>query len=358
MQNSFSSEEHVYTQLADLLRSQIRHGDLSGKIPGVRDLAQQYSVNAKTANKAVSLLVQEGLLYRLQGRGTFVVDNAGAHDHTALVGFVITDITNPYFAQLAQAIQTQAYEEQISVFVSTNHSSTERLNRILETYRRRNVQLIIVHGGVVRHQSALQALVDAGLPLIGVHTHLTTIDDVWPDVRAGAQMAAEHLIEQCGPQIGLISGSDDPVQETGRFRGFRDALMRHGGTVDFRYIVETAPTYRGGYQAITALIARGALPKALLFYNQIMAMGGVSSLIAHGVEIPADMAVASIDDGIDASQMLLPTTTVALPIQETARHVLQLARERINGSEAPPVDIRVMPRLIVRETTMVHPGTP
>lgn len=355
MSNRYNSDDYVYSQLADLLRAQIAHGNLDGKIPGIRELAQQYSVNFKTANKAVSVLVDEGLLHRLQGRGTFVTEqtSAGVHAESSL-GFVITDITNPYFAQLAQSVQKVAYEHKISIFVNTNHSSTDRLKQILETYQQQKIQLVIVHGGVVRHSSARDALFSCGMPLVGIHTHLTSIDDVWPDVRAGAQLVTEHLIEKYGTNVGLVSGSGDPVRETGRFRGFRDALLRYGSTVDLNYVVETEPTFRGGYQAVVALLQQNGLPKALLFYNQIMAMGGVSALIAHGVQVPQDIAVASIDDGINAEQMLVPTTTVALPFEETARHALYLAQRRLSNPVAPVIDIRVMPRLVVHETPSIE----
>jgi len=354
MQNIFTSEDYVYSQLADLLRSQILRGDLEGKIPGVRELAQHYSVNFKTANKAVSLLVDEELLYRLKGKGTFVAETTPAREKHAIIGFVITDIINPYFAHLAQAIQEMAHEQNITVFVDTNHSSTDRLKQILTTYRRRNVQLVIVHGGVVRHASALEVLTDSGFPLVGIHTHLQTIDDVWPDVRSGAQLASEHLIAQCGVNIGLVSGSDDPVRETGRFEGFRDAIHSHGESVDFRYVVGTEPTYRGGHQAVLDMLDQDGLPRGLLFYNQIMAMGAVSALLSRGIRVPNDIAIASIDDSIYEAQMLVPTTTVALPFDKTAMHTLDLSRRRITTPEAAPMSIRVMPHLIVRQSSSVE----
>lgn len=99
------------------------------------------------------------------------------------------------------------------------------------------------------------------------------------------------------------------------------------------------------------MIERGDVPKALLFYNQIMAMGGVSALIGRGYEVPGDVAVVSIDDSIDTAQMLVPTTTVALPFDETARHALYLCRRRMTNLEAAPLSIRVAPRLIVRESS-------
>ncbi|HEY9412063.1 MAG TPA: GntR family transcriptional regulator [Jiangellaceae bacterium] len=62
----------VWRQLADLLRSQIESGELVGMIPSERTLWETHDVSRGTVRKAVDALVEEGLLERVQGRGTFV----------------------------------------------------------------------------------------------------------------------------------------------------------------------------------------------------------------------------------------------------------------------------------------------
>ena len=63
-----------YYQLKEILREKIRGGQWAagGPIPSERELAQEYGLSRMTARQAVAELAREGLLYRLQGKGTFV----------------------------------------------------------------------------------------------------------------------------------------------------------------------------------------------------------------------------------------------------------------------------------------------
>lgn len=66
------SARPLYEQLADLIRAQIRSGELTGRIPSVKTLSQQYEVSHVTAERALSLLKREGLLETAIGKGMYV----------------------------------------------------------------------------------------------------------------------------------------------------------------------------------------------------------------------------------------------------------------------------------------------
>ena len=67
------SPEALYVQLAGLLRERIRRGELTGRIPSAKSLAQQYEVANGTAERALAILREEGLIRSAIGRGHFVV---------------------------------------------------------------------------------------------------------------------------------------------------------------------------------------------------------------------------------------------------------------------------------------------
>jgi DNA-binding LacI/PurR family transcriptional regulator len=264
---------------------------------------------------------------------------------------MVTDIVNPYFAHVAQSLQEMATEYNMTIVINTTHGSLDALYKILESYKERPPQLLIVQGGITRNEMHFEIIARQGLPMIGVHTRIKTIDDVWSDMRAGAQLITNHLVDEHGGQVGYISGSDEPIRQTGRFQGYRDALLSRGFQVDSRFLADTDPTYRGGHEAVLAMIDSGSVPSVLLFYNQIMAMGGMSALFGRGLKVPDDVAIASIDDSIDTSQMLMPTTTIDFSVSETAQQALQLARRRLNTPGATPMHVRIPPRLIVRQSS-------
>ena len=62
----------LWQQLADILRTQVRSGELTGRVPSARSLAQEYEVSHKTSERALHALVDEGLLVAVVGRGFYV----------------------------------------------------------------------------------------------------------------------------------------------------------------------------------------------------------------------------------------------------------------------------------------------
>jgi len=347
-----NTDQHVYVQVANILRNQILFRELSGQIPSIRTLSQLYSINFKTANRAVTLLVEEGLCYRIIGKGTFVVDTDSGIKEFSLIGLILSDIINPNFARLAQAIQEQAHHKNMAILVNTSSRKIKRLREILAMYKQRNVNAMIVQGGTVRDKESLKLVMNAGIPVIGDHTHLDEIDDVWLDVRAGAQMAVNHLIEQFGGPVAFVSGSDEALTETGRFKGYRDALFSKSMKLDFRYIKSTTPNYRGGFQAVYQLLQEEkSVPRSIFLYNLVMAMGANSALTTHGCRIPHDVAVAGCDDSIDVEDMIVPTTTVAFSYDEEASQILMLVEKKLKNIKSKPISIRISPKLIIRSSS-------
>jgi GntR family transcriptional regulator len=62
----------LYEQLADLLREQVKSGELTGRVPSVRTLAQEHGVSTRTAERALHVLQDEGVLVVLVGKGFYV----------------------------------------------------------------------------------------------------------------------------------------------------------------------------------------------------------------------------------------------------------------------------------------------
>ena len=344
-------DKYVYLQIAEDLRNKIYTKQLTNKLPGIRELAQRYSINFKTVNKAISTLVDEGLLYRVKGNGTFVVDSLSGLQEHHLIGLIVSDLINPNFARIVQALHTIESNRNISVLVSTTSRQTPRLQEILQTYKQQDVKAIIVQGGAFPDQESLNLILDAKLPVIGAHTHIKEIDTVWPDVYAGAQLATDHLIEGFGLSVGYVSGSAQEITKTGRFLGYRDALLSKGGRIDYVLLKSSEPTYTGGYQAIKELIAEDRLPRSVFFYNQIMAMGAVNAIISAGLRIPNDVALVGCDDSVNIEEMIVPTSTIDFPYSDTANQLLALVERRLNNPNINPESIRIAPKLIMRESS-------
>ena len=71
------SPEPLYRQVAGILRERIASGDISSRLPSLKTITQEYGVSHVTAEKAVALLREEGLVVVVIGRGAFVARDRG-----------------------------------------------------------------------------------------------------------------------------------------------------------------------------------------------------------------------------------------------------------------------------------------
>lgn len=70
------AEEPLYLQLAAILRGQVEAGEIARRVPSVKTLTEQYGIAQGTAERALAVLREEGLIRSRMGRGHFVVPAA------------------------------------------------------------------------------------------------------------------------------------------------------------------------------------------------------------------------------------------------------------------------------------------
>lgn len=82
----------LYVQIRETLRQQIKNGQLEPgqKLPAEDELAAQFGVSRMTVRQGISDLIDEGVLYRRRGVGTFVAQFHIERDHNKLTNFLET----------------------------------------------------------------------------------------------------------------------------------------------------------------------------------------------------------------------------------------------------------------------------
>jgi LacI family transcriptional regulator len=339
----FSADEHVYKQVAESLRRDILTGRIQEKIPGERELSKRYNINFKTANKAVGMLVEQGLLSRVKGKGTFV-SRRRAPPKVNLIGLIVPRLDNPYFARCVQAIEKHAARESISVAIHT-HDSPLGVSSFLRGLAARGAQALIAYGDPVNVRAARLPFTVVGL---GGKTN-PDFDFVTTDVRTGAKLVVEHLIKRFD-SVGFIGLTRDPKADD-RVLGYCETLQAHGRKVNDAWMQVAPDNYRGGYEATRKLLAQPKRPRAIFFFNDYMAVGAERAIAELGLRVPQDVAVAGFDDSVDPKEMIVPTTSVLFSYEKTARELLALIKRRIARPESEIRHIKIVPKLIVREST-------
>ncbi|MFT3798629.1 LacI family DNA-binding transcriptional regulator [Microbacterium sp.] len=286
------------------------------QLAGVSTAVVSYVVNGtKNVSPETTARVREAIdLLGYRPNRTARALRLGASE---MLGMVLPDATNPYFAMLARAVEEATAERGLTVLTANANGSLETENRRLEHLVDRGVDGVVLCSTVL--DPDLRPLVGAGIPtvLLNHWADVAGVSTVGVDLWEGARLAVEHLAGHGLDRIGLVIGTNvghvlDPREASWRHTVAR--LGRGEGP-----IVREPFTPWGGYAAGTKLVTGGDLPPALFVSSDRQALGLLRALHEAGIRVPEDVAIVSLDGSDDAAFSWPPLSTVAAPVEEMAR---------------------------------------
>ncbi|GAA3883374.1 substrate-binding domain-containing protein [Streptomyces sedi] len=357
--------------MAERLRRDIAAGAWAPgeQLPVERDLAEALSVSVNTLRRAVSQLVEEGVVRRRQGSGTFVRPDAGPSaaerpkpvGDRRLVG-VLVPSTTYYYPRVVEGMQRVLRDARASVLLASS-----KYDLGIEDSELRAMCETGVHGLLLVPNLHLmedpQGYVDrlGRLPvpyvLVERQPPRPAPDDpttyVVTDHAGGVYRAIRHLRALGHRRIGLmgrlLTGTSERVDQ-----GFADAarLLDVGladGTVVRRNewtAAETADYARHcAREGVTAVFCHGDRDAAALVVHARQ----------NGLTVPDDLAVVAYDDEV-AEVGEVPLTAVSPPKEEVGALAAQLLLNRLErGERAPAHRVQLQPRLVVRASCGAKP---
>ena len=184
---------------------------------------------------------------------------------------------------------------------------------------------------------------------------------------------AQVFVEQVAGEIGLagdgafvhgddeIAADDEPGEAQphalraapdARLAGYKQTLLDHGLPYDesLVFIPDSANILTAAYEAAVRILQLDPRPTAIFAANDESAISAIAALRDHGLQVPKDMAVVSIDN-IGIAEMIRPSlTTVDVPKKQMAAYAMQilLLHEQMKGQQTASI---VLPtELIIRES--------
>jgi LacI family transcriptional regulator len=249
---------------------------------------------------------------------------------TDTLGVIVPDASNPFFAELARAIEGRAYSAGKSVLVCNSADDTDRERSYLSTLVEKRVDGIILVSA--SGEEDLEDVLSRGIPIVAMDRYRARagVSTVRFDNRHAGYTAMRHLMEHGHSHVALITGPGSVPVSDERLRGFKEAL---GGEPGHLATIQGAPfTFAGGYEAIQALLGHSSLPSGIICSSDVQAVGAAAALIEHGLRIPDDVALVSID-GTSLSAFTNPAlTAMRQPIAQMAR--LAIESVLLNGPES------------------------
>ena len=334
-----------------------------GRTPTIRDVAQRAGVSVATASNVVNGHrpvgeASRGKVLEAIAALDYRVDRAASAlrgRSTRLIGMVVPDITNVFFASLVHRVEALAECDGYDLLiVSTSEDAAKERRRVEALVARRIDGLIVVpvsddsmgalKGGGSGSRLPAAVLVDRG-------AEAPEFDTVRADCEAGGYAAARHLIELGHRDIAILAHSKrlDNVEQ--RIAGARRALIEAGLEPRDRAVY-------GGHDleslrdAIELKLKRTDRPTAIFALTNVCALASIKAARSLGLEIPGDVSIVGFDD-FDWMGALRPyLTTVAQPVDDFASAAWRLLMRRLKGEAAGDVERIELPcTLKVREST-------
>jgi LacI family transcriptional regulator len=266
---------------------------------------------------------------------------------------VVTGVRNPYFAELAMALEVALDESGYALLQAYSRDEREREDRLLELMVEHRVDgVFLVPSKDTSHEDLHQRLGLNGTPYVLIARQVPEhdADYVGIDNVRGGKLLGEHLATEGYERVAFLGGPRSTARAD-RQRGLRAGLKRHGVPLDPALSVQSSADRAGGIAAVESLLALGPPPDAVACYSDVVAFGVISGLRAAGMEPGRDVAVGSFDDIPEASLHHPALTSVAGYPDRVGAEASRLLLERMRSPELAPRRVLLAPRLSVRAST-------
>lgn len=323
----------------------------------IADVAARAGVSLSTVSRALNgnPTVDPALAEKVR-------DAAAALDYTAspvarslvlgrtqTVAVVVPDLGNPTFQAILRGLSRAAAADDYHVLVADSAESVDE-ERVLATATRRRTDGVILCSPRLP-QDELDRLVGGLKPVVLINRSSGDVPSVRADYRSALTAELEHLYAQGHRRIVYLAGVERSVANAARLEAIAEFAAGHADAEVTE--IPCGVDFEAGAAAGPAVRASGAT--AALAFNDLVAMGLLSSVQADGCRVPADLSIVGFDDIPFARYTSPPLTTSAVPASELGAEAWARMRGLLDGAE-PEHPLSLLPQLTVRGSTGPAPA--
>jgi LacI family transcriptional regulator len=304
------------------------------------------SVAPSTRKRVLQSISRLGYVYH---RGAANLRTQRSH----AIGVIISDITNPFFAEIIVAIEDWLGSAGLVTILGNTSENPEKQHRLLKSmseYPADGILICPTQGSITEAAN----LAGRRPPVVAFTRPISGVDYAGVDNVAGSELAIDHLAGLGHRHIAFIGGPSLLSSAQQRFLGYRQGLEKNGISFREDLVIEQAPNRKGGFQGLTAALSLSPAPTAAVCFNDVVALGGIEALRSSGKEPGRDFSIVGFNNIADAHFGGL--TTVDTSPAKIGEAAADLLLHRITEPTAPVRQVILTPRLIARESTARAPA--
>ena len=326
----------------------------------IKDVARAAGVAASTVSRylngqlRVSPTTEAKVLEAVAELG--YVPNAAARNlarrRSGVIGFVVPEISNPYFGTIADYVVEAVERHGRLVLLCSHRSQSVKQASYIDLLASGAIDGMLYLGSFRTNERLAAAIAD-GLPVVIVDepiAGLPPVPTVVMDDYAGGYQATSYLVALGHRRIAFVSGPAELGSVQERYRGYCDALSVGGLDASSQVRLAGQFTEQFGMSALPHLLATAEPPTAAFVASDYIALGVISAAETHGIRVPEDLSIVGFDD-IRFAQYVRPRlTTIRSPVDRLAATGVELLFERLHDPQAPTRYQVLSVELVIRES--------
>lgn len=342
--------EQVYLALS---RS-IADGKWPERLPSERALADDLGVCRVTVARAVGRLVEEGVLMRRRGSGTYLAPKRDdVRPVTGSVALIVPYSRDVYTSHIVTGVSHTLTDAGLHVLFHDTLGNARREAGFLARMRRHADAFLAFPANPTRNEDAYRELTDAGTPVVFVDRYYPALDTDWvvTDNFGAAFEAVSALIREGRRRVVHITTAEYCCTSTmDRRMGFHQALLNAGRKLRPEDVRIATPGSAGEPYApdipnappldvvplIRSLMREPEPPDAIFAANDWTTLAVLNALLHDGYRVPDDVALAGfIDNDVVASHLPVPILAVSQQKDEMGRRAAEIVVKRLREPELP-----------------------
>lgn len=314
-----------------------------------------FILNGKSKEKRISEKVTREVLAYVEevGYRPNVLAKSLRTGKSNIIGLMIEDIANPFFASIARHIEEKAYASGYKIIYCSTDNEPHKASELIEMFTDRHVDGYII-APAPGLEKDIQQLLSANLPVVMFDRYLPEIktDCVVIDNEQSCYNAIAHLIKQGHRNNAFITLVSGQTQMLERIAGYKRAQEEHSFPVIIKEIYFHADPAKT-IDEIADFMQQHPQIDAILFGTNYLAVNGLKAIKKTGLQIGKDLAVIAFDDHELFELYKPPITVISQPIDEIAAKVISLLLKRLDRPDKAPKPkcVVVTANMVVRESS-------
>jgi GntR family transcriptional regulator, arabinose operon transcriptional repressor len=353
-----------YLQLKQEILSWLHTGKLKldDQMPSENEIAEQFQMSRQTVRQTFGELEQEGWLYRIQGKGTFVSTPQTQKSHDVqTIGILTTYISDYIFPHIVRGAEAALRNRGYRLLISSTDNDKEKEKESLNMMMSQPLSGLIIEPTKSAegnpNLSYYLSLDYHNIPYLMINERYPEMNcpSLLVDDEEGGYLAAQHLIELGHRRIAGFFKTDD-LQGVNRLKGFIRAHRNNQIPLSPDFVIHytTEEKKHKPYESTLTMLELGEeRPTAFVCYNDELAVHLLEAVRTLGLQVPQDISLVGFDDSSLATATEVKLTTLTHPKTELGTDAAELLIDIIeNKRSIHTLTGKVYkPELVIRDST-------